>query len=714
MSESKPGPVKGVPFFGVVLIGIGLAALVFGAAAMLLEWQQMRHWQQVEAHLTHVQEITTENGRQIVALEVRYRYTIDGRSYTGWRLGIHSGFGDLDGFYTRHSKLLTTALEEQRSVPVWVNPADHQQAVLDRDMRWWILTLNLGLALLVGGIGTAVIVYYKPEQTGHPESASKPWLSRHEWASATICCDSPFALWVMWPVVLFLNVLASLVWFELPAFMAEGQRAGLLLAVLPLLGWGLLVAAVQFTRGRLRFGRVAVVLDPYPGSIGGQVAGSAELRLSYDSRHVFGVELSCNRSYLFGSGDDRKRRTDPVWEARGYAYSSASSTGTRLDFCFEVPADLPPSEPHGEFYHFWELELSAALPGRDLYRACELPVFPTAERSSIQRGLCIEHPLARQALAAEHGGSDGIALPAPRPGFRVGETLRPGNDGDNRPRSADEIKPEHQSKVLTITPELVAQMQRDAPGALSRGPSRLTVDLILGLFLFMLGALLSLAALWLWGVPAAAMLLFLLAGAWIGIASEWLKYLLMNRAVEHELAQANADRFVWAIGSSLREGKAEVEEARLRGISSRGGLMLDLVLGGVATALILVFVDEALALSEMHLEPVVLLMIAGVLALQVGGVLVMAWRHRSGHGAGASLQFQAGGRGICLLLLMMVVLVTDAAMADGGGLRMALTIANMAMLGIGGLGLFYCAAVLPGETRWLREHLQELGSRESR
>ena len=708
MSKIKPESEWVGYLFAVLFVCIALATLVLGVLPMVQEWQQMRNWQQVEAHLTHVQQKTTEAGKQI---EARYHYTIDGRNYTGSRLGLRSGFGDLDNFHTRLAGPLLTALQEESTVSAWVNPANHHHAVLDRGMRWWILALKLGFSLVVGVVGTSLIIFLILEQS-LIESTSKPWLSRREWASATISCDSPYTLWIMWPVVLFLNVLGSLVWFELPTYMVEGKRIGLLLAFIPPLGWGLLVAAVQYTRGRLRFGRVAVVLDPYPGSIGGQVAGSAELRLPYDSRHVFGVELSCMRSYLYGPGQRRSRRTDPVWDARGFAYSSASSSGTRLDFCFEVPAGLPASEPNGEFYHFWKLELSAALPGRDFSRSCELPVFPTAERSSIQRGLCIEHPLARQAPAAEHDGSDGKALPAPRPGFRVGETLRPGNHGNNRPRSADEVK--HRSKVLSITPEFVARMQRHAPAALSRRASGMTVDKIAEYAQFMLGALLSLAALWLWGVPAAAMLLFLLAGAWIGIASEWLKYLLMRRAVDHELKAADADRFVWAMALSLRMGRAEVDEASLEATPPRRGMLLDLVLGGIATALMLVFVQVENTLSELHLEPVLLLMIAGVLALQIGGVVMMAWRHRSGHGAGASLQFQAGARGICLIALLIVMLLTDAIMADGGALRMALTIANLVILGLAGIAWIYAALIEPGEIRWLREHMQKLASREPR
>src|SRR5690606_29786110 len=58
---------------------------------------------------------------------------------------------------------------------------------------------------------------------------------------------------------------------------------------------------------------------------------------------------------------------------------------------FNVPADLPPSEPLGKHHHLWRLVLKAELPGVDLRRQFELPVFPTAEQSRIQQRDSSEH-----------------------------------------------------------------------------------------------------------------------------------------------------------------------------------------------------------------------------------------------------------------------------------------------------------------------------------
>lgn len=52
-----------------------------------------------------------------------------------------------------------------------------------------------------------------------------------------------------------------------------------------------------------------------------------------------------------------------------------------LAICFDVPNDLPVSETASDNHHLWRLELNADLPGVDLHRQFEIPVFATGEKS---------------------------------------------------------------------------------------------------------------------------------------------------------------------------------------------------------------------------------------------------------------------------------------------------------------------------------------------
>jgi hypothetical protein len=52
-----------------------------------------------------------------------------------------------------------------------------------------------------------------------------------------------------------------------------------------------------------------------------------------------------------------------------------------LQYRFEVPDSLPESEEHGDNYHLWRLNLHGDMPGVDLNRSIEIPVYRSAEKS---------------------------------------------------------------------------------------------------------------------------------------------------------------------------------------------------------------------------------------------------------------------------------------------------------------------------------------------
>jgi hypothetical protein len=142
-----------------------------------------------------------------------------------------------------------------------------------------------------------------------------------------------------------------------------------------------------------RFGELKIQMDPSPGAIGGQVGGSLELPLAFDSRHRFPVTLAClqrNRIDRSGDGDSYEERV--IWQAEGLATASSSLRGTHLSFCFDVPNNLPASEPASKSYHYWRLTLKAEPPELRLNRQFELPVFPTGERAARAVPLSTDHP----------------------------------------------------------------------------------------------------------------------------------------------------------------------------------------------------------------------------------------------------------------------------------------------------------------------------------
>ncbi len=123
-------------------------------------------------------------------------------------------------------------------------------------------------------------------------------------------------------------------------------------------------------------------MDPFPGSLGGEVGGALELKLPFNPRHVFNATLTCNYVYTRRSGKNRSTERKVLWQDAQRALVEPGMRGTRIRFNFKVPTDLPESEQPASSYHEWALDLNAALPGADFDRRFDIPVFATGQRSS--------------------------------------------------------------------------------------------------------------------------------------------------------------------------------------------------------------------------------------------------------------------------------------------------------------------------------------------
>jgi len=231
-------------------------------------------------------------------------------------------------------------------------------------------------------IATYLLFQMLTALTGHPESDAKPWLANKVWASPVIRSDILYQIFVAW--VLALAAISTTIGFFLLArhSIEQGNLAPLLfLTPFALAGLGMLFPAINLGRQWVRFGQISLTMDPYPGSIGGQVGGHADIRLPFDSEKYFHVHLVCQRVWVDRHGSSRRQQIDVVWDVQGLAHATLFSKGTRLSFRFDVPKDLPPSELESNDYHQWRLMLMARLPGADLDRGFDIPVFPTAESS---------------------------------------------------------------------------------------------------------------------------------------------------------------------------------------------------------------------------------------------------------------------------------------------------------------------------------------------
>lgn len=382
--------------FGLIFACGGLMIANETVVPTVSNWMKMQDWQPASAEL-----VTLNGGENFVSAQ--YRYQVNGSFYTGERVYV-TPFNDNIGSY--HSRLYTRlnqARANQQQVNIWVNPSDPADAVIDKTMRWGLFALMIGFCgvFIIAGLAVCYASVRSiskkssrdKQQKNQPisEYTSGAWRQRKGWQTQRIRSGAKTGMWVVWVFAIFWNGVSSPVWFQLPDEIAKQNYMALVSLLFPLVGLGILYFAIRTTREYLRFGIIELSMDPYPGSIGGHVGGTMEIkRLQYEDPTVnsadFNVTLECVYSYISGSGKDRSRRENIKWAEQGLAKIRRSAFGIQLAFRFDVPDHLPEADSErGSTYHFWRVTVKAELPGADLNRKYDIPVFNTGTQSSSVR-----------------------------------------------------------------------------------------------------------------------------------------------------------------------------------------------------------------------------------------------------------------------------------------------------------------------------------------
>jgi hypothetical protein len=430
--------------FGLMFAGGGALLLANTALPMWLDWQAMRGWQPVSAWLDSVSGGGDET-------RARYRYVFAGTPHTGERVHVAT-FTDNIGSY--HEDLLAELRRHERTgepVTVWVNPQAPGEAVIDRDMRWGLFALVAGFCSVFVLVGL-LVAYFGLRSTGKRVDSERPslwtlrrewkeksadpqftlgfleyarqraedardraqnagpppdWHLRKGWESATIRPDAKRGLFVIWGFAIFWNAVSWPLLWVLPQELAAGNHAALVAMLFPLVGVFLLFLALRKTQEYRRFGVVSFEMDPYPGAIGGHVGGYVHVpRLGYATATAQGstvsVRLECVYSYVSGSGKNRSRRERIEWAEEGAPRIEGSGRGIRLEFRFDIPAQLPQADVEpGSAYHLWRLSVKAGIAGVDLDRRFDIPVFRTGETASAVRHDISAQVAERKAAASE-------------------------------------------------------------------------------------------------------------------------------------------------------------------------------------------------------------------------------------------------------------------------------------------------------------------------
>lgn len=415
----KEGLVPSI--FGILFTAIGFSLLAFGVLLPISDGLKVKGWKPASAYIENTHE---SRPRKAAA---RYRYEHLGVVYYNTRVDISRGGDNVGVYHANMNRKLTLAAKENSPVDVWINPKNPAQSILDRRIRWKLLAGYLTMAFIFGGIGLLAlssVLFGSSYKTENRISLNKPWLTRPEWANKKIKSNARATFYrarIFALVWCFVSLLIISVGISRGSFSTDGVP---LIFLCSFTGIGFVVAVIKATIEWRRFGHDFLIMDPYPAAIGGQLGGTLNVKIPYDSNYLFKVTLNCLHRYTEDSKDTRVWKESSVWQSQGFAYAEKSNNSTQLSLLFNVDDELPSSGLPSDSYYFWQLRIEASISGIDFNRTYNIPVFKHTgsyvHEPQYLRLLCVDHPAAKNArkesishVLTIHNTFDGVVLDYP-------------------------------------------------------------------------------------------------------------------------------------------------------------------------------------------------------------------------------------------------------------------------------------------------------------
>ncbi|MGM0422657.1 MAG: DUF3592 domain-containing protein, partial [Pseudomonadota bacterium] len=301
--RGKPGVFQKIFFtvFMLPFLGFGLY-FTFVNLQQVGEWYAMQQWSAVPGDIQSVKlKEVRSDGTSTYRATARYTYIYNGRQYSGDRASLYSDKNDNIGSFQKDiADELKQYQKRQGAVTVYVNPDHPKESILIRDFRWGFFAFKFffGLLFIAAGAGVSYSLWRqssvksKNSVDGDPLYDDKPWLQSKDWQTPEIRSDAKLGIYFIWAFCIVWNAISMPLIFVLSDEILENENYAAAFGLLfPLVGVGVFIKAVQMTLEYRRFGKTVMVLDPFPGAIGGHVGGTVDLNQSFDAGQKFEVTL---------------------------------------------------------------------------------------------------------------------------------------------------------------------------------------------------------------------------------------------------------------------------------------------------------------------------------------------------------------------------------------------------------------------------------------
>lgn len=404
--------------FAVPFAAVGVVMIVLTARSLAFAYK-VTMWTETPATIVST-ALDGQGGKSSCEARASYRYVVDGRTHTGYRVSIHGGRDNIGSFQRTAYAELRQHQESGRPFRCFVNPLDPGDAVLYRDPRWGLILFKAMFGVVFGGVGFGLMagaVYGRRCLAKEAELKARypgePWRWDPAWASGSIRSSgraemlAPLIFAALW------NAVAIPVTFLV--FSKDGNASGparLIVLVFPLAGAGLAAWAVMAVSRYVKYGVSVLTLSRVPGVIGGPLLGAVQAPVRVEARDGFRVALRCVHRYTTGSGKNRNTHEVTLWEDERVILREVSQGGSArstVPVVFGIPRNCQPTRTSpADDQVVWRVEVNASTPGVDYASRFEVPVFVTPDSRDdfrLDEGLIgkYEKPYDPEAAFRENG-----------------------------------------------------------------------------------------------------------------------------------------------------------------------------------------------------------------------------------------------------------------------------------------------------------------------
>lgn len=377
--------------FGAVFSIPAIIFLFWSIIPSIYDAAQMRSWQAASATL-YSAELTSHRGKTTTyKANATYQFNVGKYVYKNDRVQISSGSDNVGNFQEKFGSKLERDYNNKSPITIYYNLDNPHDSIIHRNLRWELLFFELIFVAVFGfaGIGILLWGWFGHKTNTAPETLHQPWLSELKWMDNKINSDSKSSVYLSAIFAIFWNLISMpmAILFITDDNQKEGIMVTMIVMLFPIVGLGLVYWVFHNLKEWRTFGRTPLSLKPFPGEIGGDVAGKVLFKHRLSSEHDYSVTLTCVWQYTTGSGDNKRTSEDLIWQKEGTAKLKQvllKNANSELRFRFKVPEGLEESDTgQSSNRHIWRLTLENKELG--LNRSFEIPVYAVASQQSLSR-----------------------------------------------------------------------------------------------------------------------------------------------------------------------------------------------------------------------------------------------------------------------------------------------------------------------------------------